>query len=372
MAGLSTAGERERRSGASAATSSRRLLGRRLALAATAIVLALGLGDLAARIYAPRRAQTRLQEIVAVVEGRDQIDFERAFVGDPELFWRLAPSVVLPEGDAAFRGLISNEQGLREDHVIPRAKPSGELRLLFVGDSVTFGYGVDRDETFVERVERELAARFPGKKVECINAGVPGYTLFQGARWLELEGWSYEPDLVVLNFGWNDRAEWEGRSDRERLAAWKRAEPPRWLAWSALAALATDALVRDEPASGGEPRLAPPDFAALLDELGARARERGVELLVLVGPARFNLNPDVVDNLRNFHQIELYEFGKRTPFSADGGPGFVDGVAALRALAREHATDELLLDAVHPTAIGHAALAAALVERLEPWVRSRS
>lgn len=92
---------------------------------------------------------------------------------------------------------------MREDHAIPKPKQPGQIRLLFLGDSVTFGYLVSHTETFVQRAEEELRARFPDASIECINAGVPGYTLFQGWGFLETEGYSYSTpyQLEMYRYG---------------------------------------------------------------------------------------------------------------------------------------------------------------------------
>jgi hypothetical protein len=52
---------------------------------------------------------------------------------------------------------------------VPDTNPSAETTLVFVGDSLTFGYGVGDDQTWVNLVARDL----PGVRV--VNAGVSGY-----------------------------------------------------------------------------------------------------------------------------------------------------------------------------------------------------
>lgn len=52
---------------------------------------------------------------------------------------------------------------------VPDSNPTADKTLVFVGDSVTFGYGVDDDQTWVNLIARELP------DVRVINAGVSGY-----------------------------------------------------------------------------------------------------------------------------------------------------------------------------------------------------
>ncbi len=339
-------------------------------LAVAALLAALGAAELAARLFAPPGAPVRLEPFIAAVEQGHGVAFESVFASDPELFWRLASGVTLPEDARPFSGLVSNADGLREDHPIPLAKPPGEVRILFLGDSVTFGYLVRSDQCFVELVERELAERFPAARVECINAGVPGYSLFQGLRFLEGRGLSWDPDLVVLEFGWNDRARWEGGGDLERHAAQERARAPALLAWSRLAAIVARRLA-PAPAGEARARLTPEEFHDLLEEAREVVRGRGVDLLLLICAGRFNLNPGVPEMGRTEYQIQQYRVGRETPFGPDGGPALVDCVAALRELVSEHSLDELFFDGIHPTPLGHRKMAEALVARLEPWLAAR-
>ena len=80
-------------------------------------------------------------------------------------------------------------------------KPAGVFRVLLLGDSFTAGLEVDKDETFEAICEQQLAAYGP---VEVINAGVRGYNLDNILGFLENEGITYEPDLVVYLFAEND------------------------------------------------------------------------------------------------------------------------------------------------------------------------
>ena len=153
-----------------------------------------------------------MEQFSELVEAEHRFQPDRVFEADDELFWRLAPNVTLPPDARPLFGIVSNAQGLRADHIID-PKPSDRVRILFVGDSCTFGYRVAHDETFVATAQRRLRAASATVEVECINAGVPGYSLFQGWRFLETRAPLLEPDLVVLNFGWNSPATWDGIGD---------------------------------------------------------------------------------------------------------------------------------------------------------------
>lgn len=111
--------------------------------------------------------------------------------------FRLTPGFLGTEVSDEFRVPIAiNSRGLRDRELAP-AKPPGTVRILVVGDSFTYGSGVAGEETYPKRLERLLAGR-AGVPVEVINAGVSGYGTVHEAAFLRAEGWSYEPDLLVL------------------------------------------------------------------------------------------------------------------------------------------------------------------------------
>lgn len=119
---------------------------------------------------------------------------------NPSRGWSHRPNSV---GDYFGMPTRINALGLRGED-FPVAKPTGEIRVLFAGDSISLGLGLAEEDTFVRRIQPLLQAAFPGKKLRTINAGCSGYTTWQEADYLEKEGLKLSPDLVVLNFCLND------------------------------------------------------------------------------------------------------------------------------------------------------------------------
>lgn len=119
---------------------------------------------------------------------------------DQHLFWSLRPG----QRGSWFGtdDVTINAAGLRSPEVGPRA--DDEVRLLFLGDSVTFGMGVAESERFSEQLLDELSRRRPGVRWSLINAGCLGYTSWQGVLWLGLHGEHLEVDGIVAGFGIND------------------------------------------------------------------------------------------------------------------------------------------------------------------------
>ena len=98
--------------------------------------------------------------------------------------------------------ITTNSLGLRERE-IPIKKPDNTFRVIALGDSVTFGAGIDVNKTFLKVLERNLNYNST-LKYEVINAGVSGYNLIQKYIFLENKLIKYEPDLVLINFVQDD------------------------------------------------------------------------------------------------------------------------------------------------------------------------
>ena len=99
------------------------------------------------------------------------------------------------------RTIKINSHGLR-DREFSYEKPEGVKRILGIGDSFTFGYGVNLDNCYLKQLERDLNQN--GDKWEVINAGVTGYNMWQYLAYFEHYGYRYEPDLVTIGVYFDD------------------------------------------------------------------------------------------------------------------------------------------------------------------------
>lgn len=119
-------------------------------------------------------------------------------VYDPVLGWRLAPTRTVVFRGAHFAVRVEhNAEGLRDEHYDYARRP-GRRRVLVLGDSVAWCWGVEHEQCFTERVERALA------DTDVIDAGVPGWSTAQELLFYEREGRRYAPDVVVLVVSPND------------------------------------------------------------------------------------------------------------------------------------------------------------------------
>lgn len=83
-----------------------------------------------------------------------------------------------------------NSKGLR-DKETSYGKPKNTFRIVLLGNSRTFGYGIPIDKHFSTLLEGCF------KRVEVINMGVVGFGIDQELLYLRSEGFRYEPDLVI-------------------------------------------------------------------------------------------------------------------------------------------------------------------------------
>jgi lysophospholipase L1-like esterase len=89
-----------------------------------------------------------------------------------------------------------NEKGLR-DRSHSYERHGNTKRILVLGDSFAWGYGVEESERFSQRLEKSMG-------VEVIDAGVSGYSTDQELLWYRTEGIKYDTDLVILVLAGND------------------------------------------------------------------------------------------------------------------------------------------------------------------------
>ena len=95
-----------------------------------------------------------------------------------------------------------NSRGLRSpEFEVP--KPPGLRRVLVLGDSVTFGWGVEEEQNFSRRLEEALRQQL-ACPVEVLNSGVSGYGTVEEADFFTHEGLAFEPDVVLIYYVEND------------------------------------------------------------------------------------------------------------------------------------------------------------------------
>ena len=97
----------------------------------------------------------------------------------------------------------TNAQGFRDDGEHSWTKPPGVIRILGLGDSFTFGWGVSMEETFLKKLESRLGT-LTGLNIETINTGIPMWDLNHYYVYYREIGVRYAPDIVLLSYFFND------------------------------------------------------------------------------------------------------------------------------------------------------------------------
>lgn len=87
-------------------------------------------------------------------------------------------------------------------------KPPGRLRVLVIGDSVSFGVGVPAESLYSRHLERLLRRKRP--QLDVVNMGVLGYMASEGVAVLLHQGLQRDPDLVIWQLHINDLIAMEG------------------------------------------------------------------------------------------------------------------------------------------------------------------
>jgi lysophospholipase L1-like esterase len=116
---------------------------------------------------------------------------------DPKLYWRLKPNQdCYTKIDR--KPVHINAHGTRGPE-FSEQKPANTIRILSLGDSRTFGWGLADGETYSRLLERSLQQYLgAGKQVEVINAGVNAWSYPQMLVYFRELGLRYQPDFVIL------------------------------------------------------------------------------------------------------------------------------------------------------------------------------
>ena len=329
----------------------------RLVLAALPILLLVSVDRLAAIAFVPIREKHETLQL------------------HPVRVWTNRPGVVANLGDRVVR---INSLGLRGPE-LPLDKPAGERRILFLGDSITFGIGLAREDCFVWQFEAAANRLRPDRTLRVINCSVTAYSPWQEADLLKTQCLSLAPDVVVQVFCLNDLV------TKFRLRKFGGATDdiapiePSWLEWSGLFRMirATKARIRnpgrkaikeresrysldrlfDEP-DAPEMREAWRVTLASMTRIHAICREAGIPLAI----ACFPYGPQITDSASRGdgpqRALESFAAARDIPF--------LDLLPEYQRIAGERGMiwQELFPDALHPTPEANAVAADAILSFL--------
>jgi lysophospholipase L1-like esterase len=95
-----------------------------------------------------------------------------------------------------------NGQRFRAPRDFAASPPAGVTRIAALGDSLTFGWGAEDEETWPAQLERFLSSG--ARRAEVINAGFPGTCLGEKVAWYESAVRPFQPRLVLLALAGDD------------------------------------------------------------------------------------------------------------------------------------------------------------------------
>lgn len=249
-----------------------------------------------------------------------------------------------PDSSAHLMGVDVeiNSDGLRdEEYPVERTE---KYRIAALGDSLTFGWGVEKEDTFEHLLEDMLSET---RATEMINFGHGNYNTVQQVNLFKERGLKYNPDKVVVFFFINDAEVTPQRSAWTPLA---RLRSVTFL-WSRVRGL----LTRAAPEATFESFYSAlyeddfPGFIAMKEafvELQGICEEQGIELQVVLLP--------------ELHDLVDYpfaaEYAKVESFLRDNSISVIDLTPAFEGY--ENAIDLWVArDDAHPNALAHRMIA---------------
>jgi len=116
---------------------------------------------------------------------------------DPALYWKLKPNQNCFT-KIGHQPVHINSHGTR-GREFPDKKSPNTVRILSLGDSRTFGWGLKEEETYSAVLESLLQKQDPQRRsIEVINAGVNAWSYPQMLIYFRNTAVQYEPDIVIL------------------------------------------------------------------------------------------------------------------------------------------------------------------------------
>ena len=291
--------------------------GKRCVFAVVPVFVLLMLVELAVRCFVSESTVAkRFEQIEQIIVFLGNEPGQSLFEPDPTCYWRLKPNVVAPaERGNWWGGVMSNSQRMRSREVSV-SESRDRLRVLCMGDSTTFAFGVD----FADAWPNQLQAMFDVGQVsnlpvqsgqvenlphvEVLNAGIPGHTSYQGRQRLAADLEKWHPHLTVITFGNNDGWRWDNLADKEHelsvahpATAWLNHS--RALSWLRSTRMQTTRQqeTQDEsrwaeqatwnyfdPNTNWTPRVSLEDFADNLHAMIDLCRQHNSEVVLIVWP----------------------------------------------------------------------------------------
>lgn len=196
------------------------------------------------------------------------------FAPDKDLIWKLESGQPNVNSD----GFIGKE--------LPKEKEANTYRIIFLGDScVQQGYPSITQEL--------LNKKQLGLNVEIINLAVSGYSSLQGLKVLEKYGSNLEPDLVFVQFGWNDHWLSNWGEDKDYIKKIKKDLPDWFLSLyskSKILQLGKSLTDKNAKSANNLPRVvrvSKKDYESNLVKIAESSKKIGAEAIFITAPSAY-------------------------------------------------------------------------------------
>lgn len=145
-------------------------------------VVAVGVAEVSLQLAAPHLCMPKYQS-------QPSIEFHHAMPADVTMdFGRIGGKQIFVQ---------TNEDGLRSEYDRQRFQQS-KTRIACLGDSFTFGYGVQGRDSYPVRLQQALRSQLGQESVAVLNAGVISYSPLLEDRLLRRVVRHYDPQVVLL------------------------------------------------------------------------------------------------------------------------------------------------------------------------------
>jgi lysophospholipase L1-like esterase len=153
-----------------------------------------------------------ISKIPQIAGSAETVDWLRLFTAGDGYRVHLLPNLntsvtntfsLIPADRAQKYSIRSNSWGFRGDEVV-LPKPQNTFRVAVFGDSSSFGWGVNQDESFSALLPERLPVMSDGRKVEVVNFAIPGDSSAYGRLVFDRFAPRIQADLFILGFGAND------------------------------------------------------------------------------------------------------------------------------------------------------------------------
>lgn len=286
------------------------------------------------------------REAVAVVQGRDDLMIASEDVPGWDLSW--------PEGVVGGTQAYTTNRWRMRGPEYPEEKAADVDRLIIVGDSALFGFGLDWEHTMTAHLERVWEQRRPERDAQVAACACPGHSTFQSLYKLRRHCLAFEPDWVIIGNINSDGAKDTG-TDRERFhtAGWSRTG--EIISMSALYRTMRNAWLRlrvgDQPPASPEPiavmtkakgdvyRVPPDEYEANLREMARLSMEAGARVAFILLAH---------DGPRRLEETNAYELAMAKVAAEIGAP-VVDGPNLFEPYRGQ---EGLFLTPIHPGKLG--------------------